>query len=179
MLHLAQGSREATLSTDREEMSDVAVHCTQQGIKGSNERRKQCLQGTTTTAYHDDGYNWKVGDSGARCTLAATRNDKCLARLPMDHFKRLLEVACTNHTNLVRHKLKDSGMMRSFMTLGSLTCGAELDEGVDGSDTMLFPEENVIAMVYGGHPPSGRHRVTSLSPRTPTHYGWGRGGSEV
>jgi hypothetical protein len=36
-----------------------------------------------------------------------------------------------------------------------LTWGAELDEGPDDSDTMPFPKENVIMMVYGGRPPSG------------------------
>jgi hypothetical protein len=35
-------------------------------------------------------------------------------------------------------------MMRSFMTLGSITWGAEPDEGPDGSDTTPFPEENAI-----------------------------------
>jgi hypothetical protein len=82
----------------------------------------------------------------------------------MNHFMRLLKEACPNHVDLVRHKLKDCGMMRSFMTSGSLTWGAELDKGPDKSDTMPFPEENAVMMVYGGHPPSGRHCVSSLSP---------------
>jgi hypothetical protein len=51
------------------------------------------------------------------------------------------------------HKLKDCCMMRGFMTSGSLTWGAEHDEGPNWSDTMLFPEETAIVMVYGGHPP--------------------------
>jgi hypothetical protein len=63
------------------------------------------------------------------------------------------------------------------MTSGSLTWGAELEEGPDESVTMPFPEENAIMTVSGGHPPSGRHRVSSLSPRAPPHYGWGEGGS--
>jgi hypothetical protein len=37
-------------------------------------------------------------------------------------------------------------MMRSFM---ALTWGAELDDGLNGSDTMLFPEENGVMTVYG------------------------------
>jgi hypothetical protein len=63
------------------------------------------------------------------------------------------------------------------MTLGSLTSGAELDEGLDGSDTMPFPEENVVLMVHGGRPPLGRHHVSNLSPRALTRCGWGHGGS--
>jgi hypothetical protein len=41
-------------------------------------------------------------------------------------------------------------MMRSFMTSGSLTWGAELDEDSGGSDTTPFPGENTFMMVYGG-----------------------------
>jgi hypothetical protein len=36
----------------------------------------------------------------------------------MDHFKRLLKEAYPNHAYPVRHKHKDWGMMRSFLTLG-------------------------------------------------------------
>jgi hypothetical protein len=38
-------------------------------------------------------------------------------------------------------------MMRSFMTSGSITWGAELDEGMDGSDTTPFNKENTVMMV--------------------------------
>jgi hypothetical protein len=88
-----------------------------------------------------------------RCISTATHNDKCSARLPTDHFKRLLEEAYPSHAYPVRHRLKDCGMMRSFMTSGSLTWGVELDEGPDRSDTTPFPEKNTIMMVYGGCPP--------------------------
>jgi hypothetical protein len=78
---------------------------------------------------------------------------------------RHLEEACPNHAYPIQHKLKDCGMMRSFLTLGSLTWGAELDEDPHGSDMMTFPEENTIMMVYGGRSPSGRCRMSNLSPR--------------
>jgi hypothetical protein len=96
-------------------------------------------------------------------------------RPPTGHYKRLLEEAYLNHAYPVRHKLKDYGMMRSFMTSRSLTWGAELDKGLDGSNTMLFPKENDVMIVYGGCPLLGRHRVASLSPRMPTRCGWGHG----
>jgi hypothetical protein len=42
--------------------------------------------------------------------------------LPLtDHFEKLLEMTCPNHTYLVKHKLKDCGMMKNFMASGSLT----------------------------------------------------------
>jgi hypothetical protein len=43
-------------------------------------------------------------------------------------------------------------MMRSFMTLGSLTYGAELDQEQDESDMTSFPKENAIMTVYRGRP---------------------------
>jgi hypothetical protein len=114
-----------------------------------------------------------------RCISTIVRGNKRLVRPPMDHFKRLLEEACPNHAYLIKHKLKDCSMMRSFKTSRSLTWGAELDEGPDGSNTMSFFKENAVMTVYGGHPPSGRHHMSILSPRAPTHYGWGHGGSGV
>jgi hypothetical protein len=88
-------------------------------------------------------------------SLMVARSDKRPARPPMDHFKRLLKEVCPNHTYFIRHKLKDCGIMRSFMTLGTITWGVELDEGPNGSDTMLFPEENTVMMVYRGRPHQG------------------------
>jgi hypothetical protein len=101
------------------------------------------------------------------CISTAARSDKCLAMPPTNHFKRLLEEAYPNHAYPVRHKLKDCDMMRSFMTSGTLTWGAELDEGPNGSDTMSFTEENVVMTVYGRRHPSGRRRVSNQGPRTP------------
>jgi hypothetical protein len=110
------------------------------------------------------------------CISITSRSDKSLVRPPTDHFKRLPEEACPNHAYPVRHKLKYCGMMRSFMTSGSLTGGVELIEGPDGSSTMPFLEENTIMMIYRGCPPLGRCRMSGLSTRAPTHYGWGHGG---
>jgi hypothetical protein len=69
-------------------------------------------------------------------------------------------------------------MMRSFMTLGSLTWGAELDEGLDMSNTTPFLEEKAVMTVHGGRPTSGRHLMSSLSPKAPTHCDWERGAQE-
>jgi hypothetical protein len=120
-----------------------------------------------------------VGGSDLRHTPTTACNNKRQARLPTDHFRRLLVEACPNHAYPIRHKLKDCGMMRSLMTSGSITRGAELDTGPDGSDTMPFPEENAVMIVYGGHSLSWRHCMSRLRPRAPTHYCWGHGGSGV
>jgi hypothetical protein len=55
------------------------------------------------------------------------------------------------------------------MTSGSLTLGAELDEGPDGSDTMPFPKENAVLMVHGGD--------RAYMSTTPIHPAW-RGNKE-
>jgi hypothetical protein len=41
------------------------------------------------------------------------------------------------------------------MTSGSLTWGVELIEDPGGSNTIPFPGENIVMMVYGGRPPTG------------------------
>jgi hypothetical protein len=102
----------------------------------------------TTTDDNDD----EVGSSDVKRISTAVRNNKRQARPHMNHFKRLLKKTCPNHAYPIRYKLKDYDMMRSFMTSGSLTWGAELDEVPDSSDMMLFPEENAVITVYGRCP---------------------------
>jgi hypothetical protein len=97
-----------------------------------------------------------------RCISATTHSDRCAARTPINYYKRLLEEACPNYAYPVRHKLKDCSMTRSFMTLRSLTWGAEPDKGPNGSDAAPFPEENAVMTIFG--------------PRISTHRGWGLGG---
>jgi hypothetical protein len=70
-------------------------------------------------------------------------------------------------------------MIKNFMTLGTLTRGRELEEDLGRSDTMPFPEEDAIMMVYDGRPPLGRHRVSSLSNGTLTRCDWGHGDTGI
>jgi hypothetical protein len=152
MLHPAEGSREVTSSGGKESLSDVAIHSAKEGIKGGKKRCKQHPQGTTTTTDHNNGNDGEASGSSVRCILIAAHSDKRQPRPPMHHYKRPLEEACPNHAYPVRHKLKDCGMMRIFMILGSLTWGVELDEDMGGDDMMLFPMENAVMTVYGGCP---------------------------
>jgi hypothetical protein len=154
-LCLAQGNREAPPSSGKETPSIVAVHSTKEGTKGGKKRCKQRPQGAMTMIDHDDGGYEKVGGSRGGRVVTAARSDKHQARLPMDHFKRLPEEACPNHAYPVRNKLKDYNMMKSFMISGSLTQGTKLNEDSGGSDTMPFPGEDTVMMVYGGHPHQG------------------------
>jgi hypothetical protein len=74
-----------------------------------------------TIVSRDEDYSWEVGSVGMGCIFATTRNGRRSARTPTGYFKRLLEEACPNHAYPVKHKLKDSSMMQTFMTSGSLT----------------------------------------------------------
>jgi hypothetical protein len=119
--HPIQYSREVIQSSGDGASSDAATHSGREGIKGGKKRHKQRLQGAMTMIGHDDGNDGEAGNSGVRHSSATARSDEHQARPPKDHFKRLLEEACPKHAYPDRHKLKDDAMMRSFMTLGSLT----------------------------------------------------------
>jgi histone acetyltransferase (RNA polymerase elongator complex component) len=73
----------------------------------------------------------------------------------MDYFEKLLEVICLNHAYSVKHKLRDSGMMKTFMDSRSLARGMEVDEVLDEGDTMLILGEDAVMTIYDGCP----HRV--------------------
>jgi hypothetical protein len=60
-----------------------------------------------------------------------------------------------------------------------ITWGVELDEGLDGSNAMLFQRKLPSRRSTGDAPHRRRCRMSSLIPRTPTHCGCGHGGSGV
>jgi hypothetical protein len=62
-------------------------------------------------------------------------------------------------------------MMRNFKTSGSLTLDKELKEDPGRRDVTSFPREDVVMMVYDGHPLPWSHRMSNISSRTSTHYG--------
>jgi hypothetical protein len=69
----------------------------------------------------NDSHDCEVGGSGVRCISIDARSGKRPVRPPTDHFKRLLEEACPNHSYPIKHKLKECSMIRRFMTSRSLT----------------------------------------------------------
>jgi hypothetical protein len=96
-------------------------------------------------------------------TMTITGSDKHQAWPPMDHFEKLLEEICPNHAYPIKHKPRDCGMMKNFMTSGSLTRGIEVDEVPDEGDTTPFPREDVIMTIYDGRPLLGMCRMSNLS----------------
>jgi hypothetical protein len=125
---------------------------------------------------HDDGNYGKVGSYGPLCIMTTAHSDKLQVRLPIVHFRRILEAACPSHAYPVRHKLKICDMMKSFMILGSFTRGTKLDEDPGGSDIMPFPGEDAVMTVYGGHLPLEKRCVSKLSP-SPQHVAVGDAGA--
>jgi hypothetical protein len=125
-------------------LSDIGVQSTEEGTRGSKKRCKQRHQGVTATVDGNDSDNEEVGGSGVACVMTATGSSKHQARPPTDHFERLLQEACPNHAYSIKQKLRDCGMMKNFMVLGSLTQGE--------SDAVPFPEEDVVMMIYDGRP---------------------------
>jgi hypothetical protein len=91
----------------------------------------------------------------------------------MDHFKKPLQETCPNHTYLVKHKLKDCSMMKSFMTLGSLSQGMEVNKVPDEGDTMPFQGEDAVTTIYDGRPSPGRRHMPDPSLGTQACCGWG------
>jgi hypothetical protein len=95
----------------------------------------------------DAGDNEEAGGSGVALVTTAVGSNKRQARLPINHFERLLEEACPNHTYPIKHKLRDCTMMKNFMVSGSLTRGIGLDEVPDESNMMPFPGEDVFMTI--------------------------------
>jgi hypothetical protein len=55
----------------------------------------------------------------------------------------------------------------------------KVDKVLDEGDTMPFPREDTVMMIYDGRPPPGMRRMSNLSLGTPSHYGWGHGNARM
>jgi hypothetical protein len=108
-------------------------------------------------------------------TAAATGSSKRQAWLPTDHFEKLCEETCTNHAYSVKYKLMNCGMMKNFMTSGSLTRGMEVDEVPNEGDATPFPREDAVKTIYDGCPSLGVRRISNSSPGTQLTVGGGAG----
>jgi hypothetical protein len=57
--------------------SDITIHDTEEGIKGSKKRCEQRLQTVTTMTNNDDTNGEKVGGSGVVCIMTVVGSSKC------------------------------------------------------------------------------------------------------
>jgi hypothetical protein len=154
-------------SNGREASSDIALWDTGEGTKGRRKRRKQRPQ-EDTTATNDNGGNDKQLGGSSMVRIATTAgSSKCQVWPPTDHFEKLLEEACPNHAYPVKHKLRDCGMMKNVMALGSITRGMQFDEVPNVGDATPLPSEDSVMMIYDGCPSPRMRRVSNPSPGTP------------
>jgi hypothetical protein len=123
----------------------------------------------------DGGINKQADSSIVVRSVAVVGSSKHQARSPMDHFEKLLEETCPNHAYPIKHKLRDSGMMKNFMASGSLARGMKVDEVPDEDDMMPFSREDAVMMIYDGRPSPGMRRMSNPSLGTPARCGWGSG----
>jgi hypothetical protein len=72
-----------------------------------------------------------------------------------DHFEQLLEKPCTNHGYPVKHKLKDSKLLKRMLGQPSKRKGGDRNEapknkGAPAKDWGSFPKPNGCLMIFGG-----------------------------
>jgi hypothetical protein len=134
-------------SSHRAASPDVAIHGAEEGAKAGKKRCKQRHQKVATN--NNGGTNERAEVERA---IEAVGSSKHQARLSMDQFKMLLEETCPNHAYPIKHKLKDYGLMKSFMTTRSLSRGMEVDEAPIEGNAAPFPREDAITMIDGRHP---------------------------
>jgi hypothetical protein len=108
-------------SSSKEAPLGVAIQDAEEGIKAGKKRHEQRHQEATTD---DDGnINEQAGGASVEHIAEAAGNNKRQARPPTDHYEKLLEESCPNHTYVVKHKLRDYSLMKSFMATASLPPG--------------------------------------------------------
>jgi hypothetical protein len=117
--------------------------------------------------------NKQAGGSGTEHATTVVGSSKRQAQPPTDHFDKLLEETCPNPAYPIKHKLRDCGMMKSFMASGSLSRDMEVDKVPNEGDAMPFPREDAAMTIYNGRPSPGMRRTSNPSLGTPTRCGWG------
>jgi hypothetical protein len=140
-------------------------------------RRKQHRQEVATD--DDGGVNERAGGSNAEHAMEAAGSSKRQARPSKDHFEKLVKESCPNHAYPIKHKLTDCGPIESFMTMGSLSRGMEVDEVPTEGDAAPCPREDAIMTIYDRRPSPERRCVPNTSIGTLAHYGRGGGNVEM
>jgi hypothetical protein len=145
-------SKEATRAATRRGHLASLLTAPKCALKAATTGTRQCALEAATPTSRDDDHDGEVGSSGMGHISTAAHSNRHMTRPPINHFKRLLEEAYSNHAYPINHKLKDYDMMWSFMTSVSLTWGTEFDEELDESDTTPFLKKNTVMMICEGHP---------------------------
>jgi hypothetical protein len=87
------------------------------GARSDKRGSKRQTQRVAVATSYDEGNNDKdIGDSDEELVTTTECDSKAQARKPTDHFKKLLEATCPNHTYPVKHRLKECTMMKNYIT---------------------------------------------------------------
>jgi hypothetical protein len=96
------GNVKTVTGSNRVAPSKATVKSTRKGTKSGKKGQKQHPQLVAVTA--GDGCNdEKADDSNEEYVMAAERIFKHQMRQPEDHFEKLLEATCPNHSYPVKH----------------------------------------------------------------------------
>jgi hypothetical protein len=66
----------------------------------------------------------KIENSDEEFVAVAECDFKRCTRPPKDHFKKILEASSPHHPYPIKHKLRDSNMMRRFLSLAGAPLAA-------------------------------------------------------
>jgi hypothetical protein len=134
----------------------------------------------TVTAIDDDGGIDKqtCGFDAAR-TMAAIGSSKHQACPPTNHFEKLPEETCPNHTYPIKYRLRDYGLMKSFMTSGSLPWSMEVNDALDEGDSTTFLREDKVMTIYDACPSPGMRRISDPNLETLARCTWGSGSAKM
>jgi hypothetical protein len=89
----------------------------------------------------------------------------------VDHFEKLLEATCLNHTYYIKHKLKECTMMKNYMTMRNLARKKKPEGDSAGKAATPFPEEKAVMSIYGGLAPHESRRKLKLTGRAVNSVG--------
>jgi hypothetical protein len=157
---LVLGGWEAVPHSSRDAPSNIIVQGSKKGTKGGKKRQKWHTRWVAVMVGYNDDDDKKVDGFKKEYAMAAEHGIKRQARLPIDHFERLLEIACPNHAYPVKHKLKDCDMVKNFMTSGFLTRSKETEGDPGGKGTTPFPGKESVMTLYDRHPLRGAVYLT-------------------
>jgi hypothetical protein len=73
-----------------------------------------------------------------------------------------------NHAYIIRHKLQDCNLMKSFMATRSLPRGTEVIEDPIEDDAAPFPVEDAVMMDFRRSSPPKKHHTLDPSKGAPS-----------
>jgi hypothetical protein len=100
-------------------------------------------------SHNEDNNNKDAIDSNEELVATAECDFKHQAWLPRDHFEKLHEVRCPNHTYPVKHKLKECTMMKNYKTMGSLARSTKPEDDSVGKAAAPSLVEKAVMSIYG------------------------------